>query len=424
MGKASAPTAFSARHDSTKLSRVFKSRVDTATLSSTALLSYPEKDLAGDLVNPEGVRFFKHMAHPAVDIEHRRDPDFGDATVGWARDPAGNYAARHVLLKCHDDIARPLPVGTTYFDPSDRLQAQAFALVERGVLPDVSLEFVPDWTAAKAVGWSDLEGRKAYEFGRVDVVRWTLCAKGVCPSATTLKSVYDPLRSVLSAGRIGSEPLHETIKKAFAHKAGKSNTVTVPRTVEKADMNDLETPVPEMPDVPDAEAPADEGADEAPALGGIAAMYAKVEALLASVEQNESDMETSDSPELRAFMEKVRGKISALAEEIKAKADAHDAKLNGEKGEKEEGESEGEESEGESEDSAAPPDMETDDEGALKAVRPRYKPMLKACRKARYSLAEVLKAEREAAERKAAKSKTAQEVEDEALIAKFRKLCR
>ncbi len=388
---------FQTRYDHDRLARrvVFKASTDTEQLTSTALLSYPECDLAGDVVRPEGIDFFRHMRDPAVDVEHRRDPAFGSAAVGKAMDATGNYTGRHVLLKCHDGQDRPLPVGTTHFDPSNALQSQAFALVERGILPDVSLEFVPDMACAKSLGKSPLEPRDAYEFGRVSVVRWTLCAKGVCPSATVLKSTHDPLRSVLSAKRIGGEQLHPVLFKALAPiylPGGKRTTVTNPGLVGKADMDpygnsDMPADAPPAAPVEDVPPPEEE---EAPALGGIAAMYAKVQALLDSVDQNEADMETSDSPELRTFMEKMRAKISAIAEEIKGRADAHDAKLNGDKKD----EPESAESE-ESDPAESEPDMDTDDDGTLKAVRTPYKPILKACRHPRYSLADVQKAERE-----------------------------
>lgn len=375
---------FLARHDPDRLARsaVFKARVDTDALTSTALLSYPAPDLAGDIVIPEGMDFAPHARDPRVDLEHRRDPEFGDATVGWARTtckaPGGYYTVRPVDLECHDGVTRPLPVATTHFDPSDKLQVQAFALVERDILPAVSVEFLPDWTVAKSLGKSALEPRDAYEFPRVRVVRYTLCAKGVCPSALVAKSAYDPLRSVLSANRIGGEQLHPVIYKALAplYLPGRSNAVVSGYSVEKA-MD--ETVMPESPESAPVETP-----DDAPALGGIAALYAKAQALLDACDQNESDMETSDSPELRKFAAKMRDKIAAIAEEIKGMADKHDAKLNG--GESEESESEEPEEDDE-------PDMETDEEGTLKAVRAPYIPILKACRVKRYSLAEIRKAE-------------------------------
>lgn len=391
-------------HEQLARSVVFKASVDTKALTSTAVLSCPDPDLAGDIVVAEGMDFSRHARDPRVDIEHRRHPDFGDATVGWARttckSAGGYYTVRPVPLECSDGAIHPLPVATTYFDRDSALEVQVFALVEREILPAVSVEFIPDMTVAKSLGKSPLESRDAYEFARVQVVRYTLCAKGVCPSALVAKSAsaeayLSPLRSVLSAGHIGSEALHPTICKALSHYLpGKSSAVAsgfAAPVVEKSDMDPYAAPVADSP-APVDTAP-EEPVEEAPALGGIAAMYAKVQALLDCVTQNESDMETSDSPELRSFMEKMRGKVEAIAEEIKGRADAHDAKLNG--GKKDEGEKP------EDEPDDAEPDMDTDDDGSLKAVRGPYKPILKACRGRKYSLAEIKKAEEKKGEQPA-----------------------
>ncbi|HVL14453.1 MAG TPA: hypothetical protein VM529_17910, partial [Gemmata sp.] len=258
---------YATRYDPDRAKRtvVFKASVDTRELTSTAVLSYPTPDLAGDVVVPEGLDFGRHMADPRVDLEHRRDPDFGDATVGWARTtldkPGGLYTVRSVPLECHDGRVRNLPVGTTHFDPSDRLQSQAFALVERDVLPAVSLEFVPDMRFAKSLGPSPLEPRDAFEFRRARVEVYTLCAAGVCREALVAKSAYDPLRSVLSANRVGGEELHPTIKKALSHYLpGKPRVVRSGFVAEKA-MDEELTPVPDMPDEVPEETP-----EEAPAV--------------------------------------------------------------------------------------------------------------------------------------------------------------
>jgi hypothetical protein len=405
--------------DRAKKTVVFKASVDTRELTSTAVLSYPTPDLAGDIVVPEGLDFGRHMSDPRVDLEHRRDPDFGDATVGWARTSLGKsgglYTVRRVPLECHDGRARELPVGTTHFDPKDRLQQQAFALVERDVLPAVSLEFIPDMRVAKSLGPSPLEPRDAYEFPRARVVTYTLCARGVCPEAVVAKSAHDPLRSVLSANRVGGEELHPTIKKALSHYLpGKPQLVRSGfAPVEKA-MDEELTPVPDMPldDVPE-DVPEESAA---PAVNGITAIYAHVEALQAACEQLERDAETSDSAEIVKEIHKLCEAGRALAEKAKAVGDRHDAKLQAAKGGKGGG---GEEEPLPEESDDYEPDMETDEEGALKSVRAAYKPVLKACRVKRYSLAEIQKAERMKAEKEQAKRKVAEDDDEAAIAARF-----
>ncbi len=372
--------------DRAKRSVVFKASVDTHALTSTAILSYPVPDLAGDVVVPEGIDFSRHMRFPAVDIEHRRDPEFGDATVGWAHTGLmksdGYYTARHVPLDC-DGETRYLPVGTTHFDPDNKLHQQAFAMVERDVLPAVSLEFIPDMTVAKSLGRSPLEPRNAYEFGRVSVVRWTLCAKGVCEQALVAKSLYDPLRSVLSAGRIGGEELHPTIKKALSHYLpGKSNTVVSGFTTEKKAMDeqyggDVGTAEPEAAPVQSA--------------NGITALYSHAQALVDLCDQLEADAENTDSAEVLKDIQKMCEMSRAVAEKVMATADKHNAKLEAAKGKSDD--DAGEEDEPEEMDDESEPDMDEDEDGMLKAIPARHRTIVKALRVKRFTLAEIQKAE-------------------------------
>lgn len=372
----SSGSIYSARYQNKtgKSSVVFKSSVDSRELTSTALLSYPERDLAGDIVLPEGIDFIRHMRSPGVDVEHRRDPGFGAATVGTAVNSSGEYRGRHVVLKCEDGTSRPLPVGTTHFDRNSKLQMQAFALVEREILPDVSLEFVPDMTCAKSLGKSPLEPRDAYEFGRVSVVRWTLCARGVCPSATVLKSVHDPLRSVLSAGRIGSEPLHETIKKALSHylPSGKSTTVAS-GYVEKADMNEYG----------DTSAPVDTPADDSSpgATPTAQTAYDAAQTLTDVCERIKAGVKSSEHKAGKNKLVKLCDAIEGLVEKFMATGDQVAADVNGDEMD--------EDDEPEVEEEDTKPD---DSDGVMKGMKkPQRLAYLKSLK--RFTLAQVTKAE-------------------------------
>jgi hypothetical protein len=379
------PTTYRTHPDADRVTRaaVFKASVDTHNLTSTALLSHPDPDLAGDIVVPEGMDWSRHMADPRVDLEHRRDPSVGAATVGWAHSGLGRddgyYTVRPVNLPVSDGQTRSLWVGTTHFDPSDKLQTQAFALVERDILPAVSVEFVPDMAVAKALGRSPLEPRNAYEFGRVKVLRYTLCAKGVCPTALVAKSVYDPLRSVLAAGRIGGEELHPVIRKAFAHHLpGKSNAVTSGFVGAKAMDEQTMTAAPD-----DAEAGG--------SVNGITALYNHAQALMDLCDQLETDAESSDSAEVVKDIKRLCEMGRAAAEKVMATADKHNDKLEAAKGGKEEEPESDDDDEEEDDDDTA--DMDTDDEGNLKAIPPKYAVVVKSLRVKRYTLAEIRKAE-------------------------------
>jgi HK97 family phage major capsid protein len=321
----------------TRPSAVFASLVAKAIPSELLVvgaLSTPAEDLAGDVVRPQGLDFSPHSRSPEIDLEHARTPH-GPAVVAWARKSLAKPGDYSTAWSTVDYAGAPtrLPFGHAYFDPSDRLQHQTFALYDRGALTGFSLEFRP--VEFKSRGFrSPLEPRDAMEFTRASVVRYTCCAVPVCPDAIVVdggvvrkavpRGQVPALCGILSAGRIGSEQLHPLIAKALAHHLPPTK---YHRVTEAKSMNDTDTvydaaaPETEMP------APADESG--APAQGGIAALYAKTQALLDACDQNEQDMETSDSPDLRKFAAKIRDKVRAIAEEVKSMADKHDAKLNG-----------------------------------------------------------------------------------------------
>jgi hypothetical protein len=199
---------------------VRKAVADTRTLSVKAALTFPLYDLAGDWVEPSGCDFSSHRRDPWVDLEHT------GRRVGWARkslSAAGSPYSVELSTQTLDDGTRcTLPFGTTYFDPSDRVSSQVFALVAQDALPGVSLEFRPVPGFCKSLGRrSPLEARDAMRFDRADVVRWTHCATPVNAGAlTVVKSLRSPvppeLAKVLSDNRVAGEVLCEPIRKALA----------------------------------------------------------------------------------------------------------------------------------------------------------------------------------------------------------------
>ena len=381
-----APTPFRTRYDLERASRavVFKAAVDAEALTSTALLSYPQPDLAGDIVHAEGLDFARHMLAPRVDLEHGRT-EIGRVAVGWANTGLakadGYYTVRPVNLECDDGKTRPLPVATTHFDPSDRLQSQIFDFVAKGLLPAVSLEFEPDYSVAKSLGRSPLEPRDAYEFPRASVICYTLCEKPVCPSARVLKARYDPIAAVLSANRIGGEELHPTIKKAFADRVpGKPRLVTsgfqIP--VEKA-MDDT-TPT------PDATTTDPVATGDMP-NNGITAFYTHVQRITDEIAWFRESLATTDNAKLMKDGQKCVEQLTAYAEKAKATVDKHDGELEAAKNKSDE------------EPAAAKddykPDMSQDEDGMLKGIPPARAVIVKACRGKSFTLAEVAKAQAE-----------------------------
>ena len=364
--------------------RLCRKSADSKNLTIKSVLTYPVHDRAGDYIRPEGLDFSSFALDPRVDVEHSLKPQFGGLIVAWCRKSLSRPDAPLAIEQLNLDVdgeQHRLPVATSYFDSSSRASMQCFRLVEEDKLPGVSLEFRP--LAGRRLGKSLLEPRDAYEFTRCDVHRYTHCAIPVNPGALTITKSLDALLPIVQTGRLGSEELDPDLWGVLK----KSLSAFTPRRVlvhvEKA-MADDDQPETVYDDAgkDDMDLPTEEETPaEAPALGGIAALYAKAQALLDACSQNEEGMQSSDSPELRKFAEKMRAKVEAIAEEIKGMADKHDAKLNGTA-----------EPETETPEEPADVDMDTDDDGMLKAIRGPYKVILKAVRAKRFTEREIAKA--------------------------------
>jgi hypothetical protein len=376
-----------------------KAETSIAGMWRKAILTFPCTDLAGDFVNPSGLNFAEHQRDPSIDLEHGRTPDVRGRPVAWAREsldkPGAPYAVEWKSLNIADDGQPPeyhnLPVGTSYFNPSDRISSQVFALVEQDALPAVSLEFKPVHGFYKSLGKSPLEARDAYRFERADVVRWTLCARGVNPGAlNVLKGMgqqVPPLQRILIDRRVkvggAWEPLCEVIYKALAPAPAKRTTVST-AGLKAMDNQYQQQPTPTDDPLATAnENAVDDMQDDAPALGGVSAKYKFAQTIMDACNEYEQDMQSSDSPELRKMAEKFRAMAKQLAGKVKGAADKHDARLSGDPdadmdedtGEEEDGEGKKSDADADTDDDA---DMEEDEEGTFKAVRGPYKPILKA----------------------------------------------
>jgi hypothetical protein len=324
------------------------------------------------------------MRNPVVDLEHGRS-GVGRTPVGYAHTGLckadGFYTGRHVNLECDDGKTRPLPVGTTHFDPSDKFQYQIFAMVERDILPAVSLEFEP--VVKKAIGWSEMEKREAYDFAVIDVRVWSVCEKGVCPSALVAKSAYDPLASVLSAGRLGGEPLCDTVKKAFARRApGKPSAVTsgfAAPVVEKSDMDPYGS-APVDPPVDAAPPPPED--DSSGATPTAQAGYDGAQMLTDACAHIREKLKGSEHKAGKNKLGKLCDKVEALVEQFMATGDmvAEDVGSDEDMSEDDE---EPEVEEG---------DTEPDEDGVMKGMKkPKRVRYMKALQ--RFTAAQIAKAE-------------------------------
>lgn len=413
---------------------VLKARVDTSRLCVSSVLTFPGKDLVGDIVDPTGLDFSRHAADPAIDLEHRKHPEVGGLIVAWARESLSEPGAPYAL-EWHDldispnnrgDIHR-LPVGKSYFDGSDRISSQVFALVERDILPGVSLEFYPVMghvTRLAPVG-------KCYT--RADVVRWTHCAHPVNASALTIqkslpvvKQVPDELVKVLTDRRVGAEPMCEVIYKALAHHLpGKSATVRVEKAMPKPNDDQYDaTQTAYDTDAQQMDTSADTGVDAAgeanmegtdagpPAKPTVQAHYDVAQALMDCIEHAKTVLEQSEHIKGKQKLLKNLAKLEAMAEDIQSDGDGIDAEVSGKTGdvneddadedgdgdedetddtesddeasesdESEKGSDESEDEEGDKKKKKAftpklPRPIQLDSDGILEGVRPVYKAQL------------------------------------------------
>lgn len=329
--------------------------LDRTNLTASHVLTYPQIDLAGDLVEPDGGRW---ADRPYVNYEHDAGADIGTGSVSLKSFPDG-------------DARVTLPVGKTTFHDSD-LGHQAFRLVEAGVLGGASLEFTPgDKTV---LGKSLLERRPAYHFRTWDGLGWALCRNPINTDARLLPDSLGKAVSWLRDGRIDGKPLDGVIRKALQPlaplAAKKPPTATVPRSVKAMDYSDppMDAPVADTPtDTPPAdEPPADADADTAPE---IADAYDAAQAASDVAEKlRERAAKTLDDKTRKVF-ERMADDFDSSAEDLVAHAEMLEAKLSGREpaGEADEGDGAGE----------AAGD-EPADEPTEKALRPVPRPLKKA----------------------------------------------
>jgi len=337
--------------------------VDADRLTVQALLTYPVRDLAGDYVRPQGLAWDAFAADPAVDVEH------SGLTVAWCREslsrPGAPLAVEHHDLVI-DGTSHRLPVATSYFDASCKKSMQVFRLVAEDKLPGVSLEFEP--LAGRRLGKSTLEPRDAYEFTSCRVLRYTHCATPVNPGALTVTKAVDALLPVIQTGKLGGEQLDPALWGALKKSLSAYTPRRVTVRVEKAMPETDETPETVYDEAADAN-PGDVGA-EAPATPTVQAHYDCAQMISDVLAHVRELLLTSEHVKGRQWLEKKLAKIEGDVEDIKANGDRIDGELAGGT-EPPDGEPVGEE-------------VEKDEEGVIKGIRPVYRKAIK-----RFSLAEL-----------------------------------
>lgn len=310
-----------------------KAAVDASKMNVESVLTYPVHDLDGDYVNPIGGNFAEHATDPWVDLEHNGFPH------GWAResleDPSAPYS---VVLKSLtiENKTHILPVGTTWFDPKDRIQAQTFAMIERDMLPGVSLEFTKSPLAEPRIlkTVSPINGRKSLHFDVWECHRWTHCRQPVNPGAQTVtKAVTDALIVALQTKKVGDEAMHPTLFKSLSHylpaagKGAKKTTVTVPETkAMPVDADPTQQPPTDYDSPPDSSADADEagqgdmdggdeGGDEPKATPTAQSAYDFAQQIKDLCEQTLDAIKDGEHVQGKKALMKLCEKIDAIAED-------------------------------------------------------------------------------------------------------------
>jgi hypothetical protein len=275
--------------------------------SPEAVLTYPIRDLQGDVVEPGGIDWteFNSTYERLVNLEHgpyigtaeveykslpvldhNRQPD---ESLGLIRLPVGVTtffdssadAAKHTLRKFD---ANGRVVGTYTADECARYAEQTYPLVTDGTLSGVSLEFKPSGpenVAFKSLGKSPLLNRPAYHFYRTEALGYAAAchlpvnqvAGYVAASDETLAKAEKALRlcerpTTLDLIRKSLSPLVRVLKSQTPSgrvtapvRREPVSTKTAPKRVNKADeyMDDpMPMDEPPVEDAPMEDAPADD----------------------------------------------------------------------------------------------------------------------------------------------------------------------
>lgn len=322
---------------------VRRDRVDPGRMTVRGATTYPDFDLDGDFVRPDGGDWSEYPKDPLVNYEHVVRVGRGriDMLAGSAVFPGDPVAKSHripvlttTFFQSVGDLSG-LPLGG--LKPAEALEAseQTFRLIESGHLRGLSLEFHPVHGCYRVIGKSLLKRRPAYDFQNWVGVGVAHCARGVNPKAGLtphLKSMaaagrlelppeVNELRTIAERGRFpGGKPLCPVIRKSLRWLAELPRPAAVvggyaPRTkAMPADATEeFET------------APADPGAEQTPADDGFGddgavdmkpgpTAYAKfAQALMDAADAAVADSAGSDHPDIEAD-------IADLAEEVKALA--------------------------------------------------------------------------------------------------------
>ena len=257
--------------------RLVKKAAKAATREAWSILTYPEPDMDGDFVRPDGGEWVRR---PFVNWDHQIPIGTGRVVLKALTDngkshtlPVGRtlfaQTARQLdgIDRTRRDPVTNRVVGKWPIDECLAVAEDVWRLVDSGTAVGVSVEFLP--VGKKGVGWwqlptrSPINNRPSYHFDSWKGLGWAHAPEPVNRSAALLEldgEVPDSFRKAISLAETGRFPggrqCTETVRKAFLP------LLEVPRkTVARGGWdNQKHTPVTKAMDEtappPDAAAPA------------------------------------------------------------------------------------------------------------------------------------------------------------------------
>ena len=382
--------------------------VDRAKMAVEAVICTPLVDHQGDVVDPSGVDLSVHKLNPVVFYDHRGGKSPHILPIGKAEGPNGNYTVRLMDLPGRG----PALVAKTYFAQSDRFASEVFGLVAEDILRGTSIGFAPGRAEKGLPNPVEVlerpagrDARGSFHFRRSVLHEYSHTPAPTNPEALTIRVEKSNYQATCPELYRALEPL--LVKSRGA-------TVTVPRTVEKAEMDELMPPTdPTDPPVepvgdPPPEEPTPDPVSDTPPEASEAYDGAQMVTDLAGRLRDVANKSLHD--QTRKSFAKVADKLDGLAAELSSHAEAVEAKLAGSEPVESGGGSDGDEGPDEPEEPDEPPDVEKSADGLI-VTKSGYKPR-------RYTFADLKRAKSSPA------APSSEESELLAAIAEYRRMVR
>jgi len=327
---------------------------DPSKMVVTAVLASPLIDTQGDFVDPRGVLTEEHELNPLVLYDHAIEYKL---PIAKSVNADGRYSVR---------LSGDRLLGDAKFSAKDKFSAQLFRLVEDDMIRGWSVGFDPVEGAYDAIGpVSKSLGRSPMMFASWKLVEYSLTPRPVNPEALTI---------LVEKGRVGSEAMHDLIRKSLTPFTITNRPVSlavppelanvVSGTVRKAAMDDQDT----MYDDTSADGmDADQGMDAQPQTKPtVAALQDMAQGILDIVAQARMTLEQGEHMKGRKVFNTLSKQLEAIAKKATEAGDKIADELKDLTGDDDA-------SEADDVAEADAPEMSTDDDGGI-VTKSQYKP--------------------------------------------------